>query len=77
MQTMDNIEDEIMPKWGVVAYFTAKEFARFNINSSAVPKIFTGGKMNVEMLIFNLINFDDSKIWRRNAIDYTTLLVPW
>ena len=48
--------------------FTAKEFARFNINSSAVPKIFTGGKMNVELLIFNLINFDDSKLLRSKDI---------
>ena len=30
-----------------------KEFARFNTNSSAVPNIFTGGRINVTLLIRN------------------------
>ena len=32
--------------------YTKTEFARFNLNSSEVPQKFTGGKINVELLIF-------------------------
>ena len=53
MQTMDYIADEIMPKCGA-AECSQKKSLRDSIQ--IVPqfqKIFTGGRMNVELLIVN------------------------